>query len=121
MSVDAMIEHLRERARARERARESCRAELRAQLPALVRVLTDGHGARRVFLFGSLAWGEVDEQSDIDLAVEGLAPDRLAAAHGELMLLAVCPVDLVRIESLSEAFRRRIEDEGEVLHDGTAG
>jgi predicted nucleotidyltransferase len=99
-----MVTHLQQRDRQRDVA------------PRLARTLVETYGVRRVILFGSLAWGGVDEQSDIDLAVEGLPADRLAEAHGALMLQASGPVDLVRLETLPATFRQRLEAEGEVLH-----
>ena len=39
------------------------------------RVLQEKYKVKRVFLIGSLAYGIVHERSDIDLVVEGLAPE----------------------------------------------
>jgi len=53
-------------------------------------------GARRVWLFGSLARGIVpDDHSDLDLAVEGIAPSRLRAIAQELAVTVASKVDLV--------------------------
>jgi hypothetical protein len=40
----------------------------------------------------------MDERSDLDFAVEGLASDRYFRALGELMACLPCPVDLVEWE-----------------------
>jgi predicted nucleotidyltransferase len=67
-------------------------------------------GAARVWLFGSLAAGAPqDDRSDIDLAVEGLPPDRYYRMVSELDRVARCPVDLVEMERARPALRRRIE------------
>jgi predicted nucleotidyltransferase len=67
------------------------------------------HGASRVWLFGSLAWGRPqDERSDIDLAVEGLPPDRYYRLLSELDQLVHCPVDLVEWEAASPILRQQI-------------
>jgi predicted nucleotidyltransferase len=68
------------------------------------------HGASRVWLFGSLAIGRPqDERSDIDLAVEGLPPDRYYRLLSELDQLVQCPVDLVEWETASPILRQQIE------------
>ena len=51
---------------------EARAARLRAQPPKAASMLVTHYQARRVVLFGSLANGTHDEQSDVDLAVEGL-------------------------------------------------
>jgi len=89
-----------------------------AALPGLVALLVGRHGARRVWLFGSLAWGQAGVGSDIDLGVEGLPSDRYFRALGDLLAVAPCRVDLVRIEDAPESLATRIRAEGEVLHDG---
>ncbi len=105
--------------RARERAITSARAAragtLRARLPALVECLVDHFRVRRVVLFGSLAGGQVHEHSDIDLAVEGLAPEEYWKALVQLSDLAGAGVDLVCLENAAPSLRRRVERHGEVL------
>ena len=60
------------------------------------------HGARRVWLFGSVALGRrQDARSDIDLAVEGLPGDLFYRMVSELDQLLGCPVDLVEVETAS--------------------
>jgi len=72
-------------------------------------------GARRVRAFGSLPTPWFRERSDIDLAVEGVPPERLGEAEAALAELAPdFRVDLVPLEALRDAPRllRRIEEEG---------
>ncbi len=64
-----------------ERLVEACRARLRpsellANNRERVRRLAVAHGARRVLVFGSVARGEDDVESDLDLIVE-IPPERL--------------------------------------------
>jgi hypothetical protein len=47
------------------------------QLCPAIGALLAARGARRAWLFGSLAWGRgYEPSSDIDIAVEGIPPDR---------------------------------------------
>lgn len=75
-------------------------------------------GARRVWLFGSLARGmPQDSRSDLDLAVEGLPPDRYLSCLGELLMRMPLSVDLVELERASVAIRNAIMDQGLELGD----
>ncbi|MBM3882164.1 MAG: nucleotidyltransferase domain-containing protein [Verrucomicrobia bacterium] len=68
------------------------------------------HGARRVWVFGSVAAGRPqDFRSDIDLAVEGLPSQLYFQALGELLELFPCSVNLVEIEKSSPQLRQNIE------------
>jgi predicted nucleotidyltransferase/SAM-dependent methyltransferase len=66
-------------------------------------------GARRVWLFGSLARGEVSDRcTDIDFAVEGLASDKRRSLRRPLRTLLRCKVDVVGLEHAGPALRRTI-------------
>lgn len=101
-------------------AQEQARAELRAQrlrglLPQAKRLLVERYQARRVLLFGSLALGSYSEQSDVDLAVEGMPSAPYFSALADLMGLFGGPVDLVRLEEAAPSLRSAIEQEGRPL------
>jgi hypothetical protein len=72
------------------------------------------HGARNVRVFGSVARGEADEQSDIDLLVE-LEPGRTLFDHAalieELRELLGCRVDVVSDRGLKSRVRDRVLSE----------
>ena len=69
---------------------------------------------KKVILFGSLAEGRVrSEHFDIDLAVDS---DR----HLELVSIGLdsaFPVDVVELNTLPDAIRRRVIEKGEVLYE----
>jgi predicted nucleotidyltransferase len=69
------------------------------------------HGARNVRVFGSLARGEADAQSDIDLLVE-FEPDRSLLDHAALWLelqeLLGCKVDVVSEGGVKVRIRDRV-------------
>jgi predicted nucleotidyltransferase len=90
------------------------RDDLLARVREVAAVLRTRFGARRVILFGSLAhaaWFARD--SDIDLAVEGVA----AGQYWEAWRVAEAiipdrPVDLVELETSGEGLRRAIDRYG---------
>ena len=75
-------------------------------------------GARRVWLFGSLAKGRRPAvHSDFDFAVEGLPADRLFGSVGHLLQILPRPVDIVELERCPALLREQILDHGIVLDD----
>jgi predicted nucleotidyltransferase len=72
-AIDTDLAGWRERARRLEAACKDREDRARALLPLLVSHLVGRYGARRVVLIGSLAEGGFGLESDIDLAVQGIA------------------------------------------------
>lgn len=74
-------------------------------------------GAREVYVFGSAAKGKLRENSDVDMAVSGLAPEvffrAMAAAHDALRR----PLDLVDLDE-DNPFTRYLKEEGELRRVG---
>jgi predicted nucleotidyltransferase len=71
-------------------------------------------GCTQVFLFGSLATGEIKDRSDIDLAVRGCPRGEFFLVLGRLILELDYPVDSVNLDS-QDAFARYLEREGDLL------
>jgi predicted nucleotidyltransferase len=69
------------------------------------------HGAHNVRVFGSVARGEADEQSDIDLLVE-FDPGRSLFDHAALWLelqdLLGCKVDVLSDRGIKPRIRERV-------------
>lgn len=76
------------------------------------------YGARNVRVFGSVARGEADEQSDLDFLVE-MEPGRslfdLGGLQYELEQLLGCPVDVVTDRGLKARIRDRVLREALLL------
>jgi predicted nucleotidyltransferase len=76
------------------------------------------YGASNVRVFGSVARGETDEKSDIDLLVD-MEPDRslfdLGGLLTDLQDLLGCEVDIVPEDSLRERIRERVLKEAVAL------
>jgi predicted nucleotidyltransferase len=83
---------------------------VRAKREDILRVCAK-YGARNVRVFGSVARGEADEQSDLDFLVE-LEPGRtlfdLGGLQNELEGLLGCRVDVVTERGLKRRIRERV-------------
>ncbi len=96
---------------------ESRRAAAWEAAQACAELLRRRFGARRVFIFGSLAGqGPWHARSDIDIAVEGLAPERYFDALRECWALLPegLELDLIPLESAPPTLRARILGEEEM-------
>ena len=80
--------------------------------------LAERHGLRNVRVFGSMARGDVDDTSDVDLLVS-LPPERTGLALGGLLMdvqdLLHRRVDIVTERGLHPALRERVLKEAEPL------
>ncbi len=83
-----------------------------------IRILAKRHGFDRVRVFGSMARGDVDDESDVDLLVS-LPQGKTGLALGALLMdvqdLLGRRVDVVTEASLHPAFRSRVLNEAQVL------
>lgn len=95
----------------RVEARRGLADQVRARWPEAVAHLRAA-GATRAWLFGSVARGEAREDSDVDVAVEGLPRDAYLRAADDLVAIFGRSVDLVEWEGASPSLRRRVEAEG---------
>lgn len=92
-------------------------AVLREKREGILRIAAS-HGARNVRVFGSIARGEADEASDIDLLVS-FDPETSLLQHAalirELREFLGCPVDVVDDEGLRPRMRDRVLNEATPL------
>jgi predicted nucleotidyltransferase len=70
--------------------------------------------AREVYLFGSTAAGQPREDSDIDMAVRGLPPERFLEAMGTAGRILRRPADLVDLDE-ANPFTEYLTKEGGML------
>lgn len=108
----------RERVRQDERAVSSRRRTALELASRLAVVLLNQFGATAVYLFGSTATGRhYGPNSDIDLAVSGIAPEREIHTHARINLLSEpgFAVDLLFMESAPDIFLERVRKDGVLL------
>jgi predicted nucleotidyltransferase len=113
--------HWRERAERETAHRRELASRARAEARHVAQMLVREFGASRVYLFGSLAQEDrFHEQSDVDLAVEGIAQERFFKAWTATGAHASAPIELVDIDEVGEPMRRLIREHGELLCDASA-
>lgn len=83
-----------------------------------IRVLAERHGLRDVRVFGSMARGDADDASDVDLLVT-LPPGCTGLALGALLMdvqdLLGRRVEVVTERSLHPALREQVLEEAQIL------
>lgn len=95
--------------------REARRHHIQQLLTEATQLLTVRFGATRVWQIGSLDAPWFNEESDVDLVVQGVAPEHAGRAEEALVALFESRVDLLLIEELDPSFRLEVETEGRVL------
>ena len=73
-------------------------------------------GTNEIILFGSLAEGNYNEFSDIDLAISGISPRIYFKAVATLPLLVGKKIDLVLVDFVSKDFKTKIRKEGQTVY-----
>jgi predicted nucleotidyltransferase len=71
-------------------------------------------GAKEVYVFGSAAKGTLRQDSDVDLAVSGLPPERFFRAMGKAGDLLRRPLHLIDLDEDS-LFVRFLREENELV------
>ena len=80
-----------------------------------IKEISEKYRAKRVLLFGSSLFSGT-ESRDIDIAVEGIAPQDFFDYYGELILALSKPVDIIDLSEPSK-FVKMIQKEGVSLYD----
>ena len=85
----------------------------------IAKVLRQDFGATGIFVYGSLVKDQFSAESDIDIAVTGIAKDRFFEAVAVVNDGCDRWVDLKPIESLEPYFWQRIQSQGIWIDEAT--
>ena len=100
----------------KQKEREHLRKRAYQEAQALANILYTKYSADNVYLFGSLLERQrFNENSDIDLAVEGLPGSIFFEAVGGLLLHTRFPLNLILLKNCPESLREKIATTGERL------
>ena len=95
-------------------ALENIPAEYKEDIEKGIEILKQ-EGCKEVFLFGSLADGNIHPTTDIDLAVKGCPAEKYFHVLGKLLLALKHSVDLVNLDRKDD-FSEYLEKEGLLVH-----
>ena len=116
MDYESYIETWRARVKKRKEREEQLMKIAKERAKECAEFLAENFNVREVYLFGSLAEGFFHEDSDIDLAVEGLEPHLYFKALTKLHDVSEgFKVDLVPLEA--SPYKDIIVKEGERLYE----
>jgi predicted nucleotidyltransferase len=92
-------------------------ASLDAQ--AIITMISSQFKPQRVYVWGSLLNGnQFDENSDIDIAVEGLTSvDQFFDLYGKAMDMTSFPLDLVELEKIDPIHQDTIKTRGKIVYE----
>lgn len=90
--------------------------ELKTQIAKAAEALKKA-GAREVYVFGSALTERFREDSDVDLAISGLPPERFFRAMGAAARILRRDVDLIDLDE-DNPFTQCLRDEGEMVRVG---
>lgn len=107
------------------RLHEMDAAEREVLLATTSSVVTGFAGIRLAYAFGSFVRGKRFRDLDIGVLLRKAGawrlPGRLAAALAEKLGTVAFPVEVVPLNDAAPSFRRRVAEEGVLLHEAAAG
>lgn len=87
------------------------------EVEAIAKLLQERFGATKIVVFGSLVKDRFGEDSDIDIAVEGIDSKSLWDAYAEISQCSQRFIDLKAMEKLDPYFKKRVLETGKVLEE----
>lgn len=73
------------------------------------------NGCTEIYIFGSIANGKFNENSDIDIAVKGLSDEKFFRVLGELRKELENDIDLIDLDDEKNRFVQFILKQGELI------
>ena len=92
-----------------------------SELKEIVAPVAKQYGVAKVYLFGSVARGDYDENSDYDFCIESGKIRGLIALSGffqDLRYAVGREIDLVEVKALDPEFLKVVMSEGVVVYEG---
>ncbi|MDV3001969.1 MAG: hypothetical protein N5P05_003575 [Chroococcopsis gigantea SAG 12.99] len=110
------LEYWRKRQQEQQKHNQYLAQRAREELKSVIDYLKENFPVTKIILFGSLVKGKFCETSDIDLAVEGIPPEKYFQVLNTINSMSDRLIDLKPLESLDPHFLKRVLQTGEVLY-----
>lgn len=119
MNIQKIRENLEKKENAKRLSRLKRLEKARRDFEAIVRMIIDRYAPRKIVQWGSLLVPEqFDENSDIDIAVEGVPEaERFFALLGDAMALTRFDLDIVQLEKIEPEFAELIISKGKLIYE----
>ncbi len=119
MEIQKIRENLEKKEKAKRLSRLKRLEKARRDFEAIVRMIIDRYAPRKIVQWGSLLVPEqFDENSDIDIAVEGVPEaERFFALLGDAMALTRFDLDIVQLEKIEPEFAELIISKGKLIYE----
>lgn len=115
-NLDTQIAYWQRRRVEQELQNQQLAKQARQDLEKVIAILIDDFKVKKIILFGSLAKGNFSQESDIDLAVEGVSPSDYFHVLAQVNSMSDRWIDLKPLESLEPHFLQRVLQTGECLY-----
>jgi len=114
----AAAANLKRRFETRRSERRALHEKASRDCAAIISMIIENYKPARIYQWGSLLHPEqFDENSDIDIAIEGIDdPEKWFAMLGKAMDMSTFPVDLVDIDKIEPVHADSIRKRGKVIY-----
>ncbi|MBD3315067.1 MAG: nucleotidyltransferase domain-containing protein [Chitinivibrionales bacterium] len=115
----AAAKSLHKRIEKRKHSRQERYRKALADADSIIQMISRNYNPKRIYQWGSLLNPEqFDENSDIDIAVEGITgPDQFFSMRAEASTMTDIPLDLVEMEHIDDLARESIRTYGKVVYE----
>ncbi|QTA82130.1 Uncharacterized protein dnl_44970 [Desulfonema limicola] len=119
MDIKKIKENLQKREQKKKDARLKLFEAALFDFNAIIQMIINRYSPKRIVQWGSLLdSNKFDENSDIDIALEGiLDPEKYFALLGDAMELTRFPLDIVQLEKIEPEFAELILLKGKIIYE----
>ncbi len=119
MDIKKIKETLLKREQAKRQAELKRFAAATDDFSAIIQMIISRYSPKKIVQWGSLLHPEqFDENSDIDIAVQGITDaERYFALLGDAMQMTCFPLDIVQLEKIEPEFAELILLKGKIIYE----
>ena len=117
MDLSSFVQYHRKHIQGVRQRRDEARRVAFQALERMVPIFKTAPGLKRVYLFGSLNRSHFREDSDIDLAVEGLSPKAFLELSSQMQKLTSRQVDPIDLADCDRPFKEFIRKFGRLIYE----